>query len=115
MYIDCYRALGRAVLIRAILDYQQAQKDLRIARRAGRRQKVKSCKATINECTEFFKSKYCKLISNIDGNKLLPIINGIKLPAENQYEMEKLVFDEPRHTDYADTIIELIREVTEEK
>lgn len=108
--IDCYRSLGRAVVIRAILDYQKARKDLRAARKAGRKQKIESCQATIEECTEFFNSKYCKVISNIDGRRILRVINRIELPAGNQYQMERLIFDTPRHVDYVDAAIQLVKE-----
>ena len=106
-----FRSLGRAIVIRAILDYQKARTDLRAARKAGRKRKVKSCKATIAECTEFFMDPLCKVYSNIDGREILAVINKVKLP-ERSGELERLIFDDPREDyDYGYAVINLLKEM----
>lgn len=107
-YCDGWRALGRAVVIRTILDYQKATKELRKARKNNQRQKIESCQATIAECKEFLQSKYCKAISGVDGKRVLPIIMKIKLP-EDYRDREKLIFDTPRSIDYKSIITDIMK------
>lgn len=87
--IECYQALGRAVLIRSILDYQDAQKALRFPRS---KRKTTMLKRTISECEEFFNSDYCRVISGVDGKRVLREIRQIKLPKKPQ-DLEKLIFE----------------------
>lgn len=107
-YCDCWKALGRAIVIRAILDYQKATRELRRAKKSNQRQKIESCQATITECGEFLQSKYCRVISGVDGRKVLPIIMKIKLP-EDYHEREKLIFDTPRSVDYKSIITDVMK------
>ena len=107
-YCDCWKALGRAVVIRAILDYQKATRELRKAKRENKRQKIESCQATIAECKEFLQSKYCRAISGVNGKKVLPFIMKVKLP-EDYREREKLIFDTPRIVDYKSIITDVVK------
>lgn len=92
--IECWRSLGRAIVVRTILDYQEASRSLKIAKRNNRSQKIKSCNATIAECIEFLRSDYCKVISNIDGNKILEVIDDIQLPTD-PVELDALIRETP--------------------
>lgn len=92
--MECWRSLGRAVVVRAILDYQEASRALKIAKRMKRKQKIKSCSNTIAECKEFLRSDYCKIISNVDGNKVLEVIDDIVLPTD-PVELDALIRETP--------------------
>ena len=95
--IECWRALGRAIVVRTIQDYQQAKRELESATLKNRTKKIKSCLAVIQECEEFLRSGYCKTISNIDGKKVLEVIDTIRLP-ENPVELDSLIRESPLQT-----------------
>lgn len=80
----------------AIQDYQKAKSDLQGLEETEENQiRINECNDIIGDVTEFLQSNYCKLLSNIDGKKVLAHIDNIKLPT-NPVEIEALVWTAPK-------------------
>ena len=66
--IECYRDLANAIVIQAAKDYRRALKHLRNT------DKPSAEKGIIIECEQFFRSDYFKILTKLDGKRLISMI-----------------------------------------
>ena len=62
---ECYELLANAIVVNACKDWRRAAR--RIIKKRGR----PSDFHTLEECTEFFKGDWIKVLTNVDGNYIL--------------------------------------------
>lgn len=65
---EAVEELANAIIIRAAEDYRNARKKLR---RARSRKEKEAAQAVVDECLEFFNSRWFATLSNLDPEKLI--------------------------------------------
>ena len=72
-----YEALASAIVEQAILDYRKALRNIK----AGRN--IMANAAMRDDCERFFRSEYFKLLTDLDGGRIMEMIR--KEVRENEY------------------------------
>ena len=68
-----FRALGLAIVHRAILDYIEAQNRMDSAQKSGSARRVENAEVDLKRLEGFFKSEWCSMLCEgfIDGDEIL--------------------------------------------